>query len=313
MLRDLEQRFEALVAEGLASRVHLTVTRPPAPTPSPGRGVAVTSLSEVSPEAFFEPGQVALTTGPGAPRSRRVLPLRFSARVEVLVRARGQGAGPLAAARELLLDDLSQAAHALGDAGVRTGSAFETGGADPGYRVLSFQLENGTIRPDAPDRTVSGALEYRGTGEIWPPAVTREEGEIRAVDALVAPLPLEIAADDAVVPAGGSTRVRVRPPAGSRLADLAAGTRSPLRLAVAVLSDLPVGSRGTIPGGEAGADPGFRVLNAAFPETAIPYQAPAGDLGATRLEYVAVHLARPDGRTGVFLGSAAVRLVPGGP
>jgi len=44
----------------------------------------------------------------------------------------------------------------------------------------------------------------------------------------------------------------------------------------------------------------------------IAYAAPPGTVTRPRTEYVAVHLATPDGGAGVFLGSTPIRIVPGG-
>ena len=77
-----------------------------------------------------------------------------------------------------------------------------------------------------------------------------------------------------------------------------------------MVSDAPPARRGAISGGVAGTETGFRVIDVTLPETSIGYQAPASGIDRTRLEYVAIHLATPDGQRGVFLGSAAVRLEP---
>ena len=55
---------------------------------------------------------------------------------------------------------------------------------------------------------------------------------------------------------------------------------------------------------------GVRIIPAGDAETVIAYHAPEGSLGTTRTEYVAIHMATPDNRRGVFLGSAAVNLLP---
>ena len=76
-----------------------------------------------------------------------------------------------------------------------------------------------------------------------------------------------------------------------------------------MLGDVPPAERGSIPAGAAGNETGLRILEVAGPELLIPYQAPAGDPGPVgRVEYVAVHLATPDGGKGIYLGSAAIRL-----
>jgi hypothetical protein len=97
------------------------------------------------------------------------------------------------------------------------------------------------------------------------------------------------------------------------LTDPATGATAPLALAVTVVSDLPAGLRGTIQSGDPGVETGVRIVPAGGAETIVSYHAPTGSLGAVRTEYVAFHLATPDKRTGVFLGSAAVNLIPAGP
>jgi hypothetical protein len=44
--------------------------------------------------------------------------------------------------------------------------------------------------------------------------------------------------------------------------------------------------------------------------TVVTYRAPTASLGNTRVEFVAVHLATPDGDTGIFLDALPIRLVP---
>ena len=133
---------------------------------------------------------------------------------------------------------------------------------------------------------------------------------MRAIDAIVAALPLSIATDSPVVPTGGTTLVRIRGVGGERLVDTDPETREPLELALTVVSDLPPNERGAITSGAAGLETGVRIVPVADPETVAGYRAPAGELGATRAEAVAVHLATPEGGRGLFLGSAAVILVP---
>ena len=45
-------------------------------------------------------------------------------------------------------------------------------------------------------------------------------------------------------------------------------------------------------------------------ETELAYQAPAGDPGTVRAEYVAVHLATPQDGAGVLIGTIALDLLP---
>jgi len=123
-------------------------------------------------------------------------------------------------------------------------------------------------------------------------------------------LPLAIDTPDAVARAGQSVTIRVRALGGQRVLTHQPPQTAPLRLAVTVLSDAPPAQRGAITGGVAGTETGFRVIDVSLPETSIGFQAPAAGIDRTRLEYVAIHLATPEGRRGVFLGSVAVRLEP---
>jgi hypothetical protein len=113
-----------------------------------------------------------------------------------------------------------------------------------------------------------------------------------------------------VVRAGETAVLKVRSLPTTRLITLEPRTDEPLRLAVTVLSDFPAAQRGTISGGTAGAETGFRIIDVAQPETTITYQAPGSGIDRTRIEYVAIHLATPDAHRGVFLGSTAIRLEP---
>jgi hypothetical protein len=104
--------------------------------------------------------------------------------------------------------------------------------------------------------------------------------------------------------------VRIRGVGGERLVEIDPRTREPLELALTVVSDLPPNERGAITSGAAGLESGVRIVAVGDPETVAVYRAPAGELGATRAEAVAVHLATPEGARGLLLGSAPVLLVP---
>jgi hypothetical protein len=237
-----------------------------------------------------------------------VLPVGFDALLEFRVQPVDAQDASVSTARALLLTDVSRAAHLLGSELFRNGKGFAVAAPDPGFEVQLFDLVEGTVAQDLALQGPSATLRYRGRALIWPPGTTSPEGVIRAVDPAIAVLPLAIDVDDPVVVAGGSTRVRLRAMPSSRLAN-AQGARGVLRLAVTVQSDLPPGQRGTIANGDPGTVQGFRIVTVGPEETVVDYRAPAGNLGATRLEYVAVHLARPDDGTGVFLGSTAIGLV----
>jgi hypothetical protein len=158
---------------------------------------------------------------------------------------------------------------------------------------------------------LSSELLYHAKVSIWPPGVPSDDTKIEFVDPVIAALPLDTRIDAPSVRAGTGTQVRVRSPAGLRLKDRTTDERTPLQLAVTVVSDLPFGQRGRIASGEPGKETGFRIVPIVQRETIINYTAPEGSLGTTRVEFVAIHMATPDGRSGAFLGSVAVPLVPG--
>ena len=266
-------------------------------------------LSELTAVSGFVPFEVALTTTP-PPQSRRILPLQLKAGINFALRPAADGATARADARALMLEDISTVAHALAVLPMRNGSGFAGAGPDQGFRIQLFQLESGKVEPTIEAGLLTGTLAYRAQADIWPPGPMADEGVMRAIDMLIAPLPLAMVVADGVLRPGGTTTVRVAPPAGRRLVDPATGARARLQLAATVLGDVPPVQRGSIPAGAAGDETGVRILDLTGPELLIPYQAPAGDPGPVgRIEYVAVHLATPDGGKGVYLGSAAIRLL----
>jgi hypothetical protein len=306
MLSQIESKLTALIADRLTERTHLTVVQAPRPTASPGAGdgVVVVSLTDVTAATRFEPTQLAVN----GTQSRRVMPSQFGARIDFIMRPENGPAG--AGARELLLDDMSLVSHGLAGEDFATGRAFTVADPDPGFRVRALLLDTGTISNVSDAGNLTGVLHYRGNGEIWPPGVTQQEGEIRAIQSTIVSLPLEIVARDLVVRAGQLATIRVRSLHGQRLLERDPRRTEPLRLALTVLSDAPPAQRGSITGGEPGTETGFVVVEATPPETSIQYQAPASGISRSRLEYIAIHLAAPDRQRGVFLGSAAVRLEP---
>jgi hypothetical protein len=310
MLSELERKITAVVGDSLSGRPHLSVLEAPAPPPDlqPGKGSARVSLSGLTPQSSFEPGMFVVDGDAGARKARRVLGLKFGARVEFLLRPADQAGAALAAARKLLLDDVALVAHALGAPPAQSGAAFKSGAADPGFSVRTFALVNGSVGGEPQNQLLAGELLYEGDAYIWPPGGAEDAGEIQALDVMLAPLPLNVSVAKPQLKTGGQTDVRIAPVRGGRLSD--GGARAPLQLAVGVVSDLPPAQRGQIVTGQASATAGFRVVTAGEGETSVVYRAPAGDLGATRLEYVAVHLATPQREVGIFLGSAAVRLAP---
>jgi hypothetical protein len=308
MLSQLEHKLTSLVADGLSLRTHLSVLEAPGPPPAldAGKGAVLVSLSELTPATTFERGQLSFNGS----QSRRILPIGFAARIEFFLRPASTNAAGLASARETLLDDLALASHRLAQESFASGGAFAVADPDPGFSVRSFLLEGGGIVRDADPDNLAGVLRYRGSAELWPPGEVQQEGEIRAVDAVIVALPLEIDAKDTVVRAGQSATIRVRSLGGQRLMVREPRQTQPLQIAVTVVSDAAPAQRGSISGGTPGVETGFRIIDLTPPQTAVSYQAPASGITRTRIEYVAIHLASPDRRRGVFLGSAAVRLEP---
>jgi hypothetical protein len=306
MLDAIESRLTAIVGESLAERTHVSVVRAPASlaAPNPGGTLVRVALGAVTPEATFERGTFHVTKVP-TPTSRRVLPIRFGARLEFRARPDGTDPPALASARARLLGDLAVAAHFLGAEPVRSGSAFASSAPDPGFRVLAFGLSRCGAASDADGGLLSAELECEGGGIIWPPELARDEGVIARLDVLVA-APLDVHAVSPRVPLGGTASVRIAPFAGSRLDP--GGARGPASLALKVVSDLPLDRRGSITEGSSGAETGVKIIQASSEPTVVTYRAPTGDVGATRTEYVTVHLASADGRSGAFLGSAALKL-----
>ena len=312
MLGEIEKKLTAILGDGLVSRSHLQVVEGSAAGPEPGKGVVQVSVTELAAQAFFDREQSSISSAAAGPAAvRRILPLQMTARIAFSMRPSNNTQQALTAARGLMLDDISLSAHALAAEEVRDGIAFRTGAPDPGFEILSFLLQKGTLPGGLTAEILSAELLYQGTASIWPPGVSGAQGKISFVDPIIAALPLDTRVDAPAVRAGAGTRVRVRSPSGKRLVDPAANQRSPLRLAVTVVSDLPFGQRGVIASGDPGAETGFRIVPAIEPETVIDYTAPSGSLGTTRVEFVAIHLATPDGHSGAFLGSVAVPLIPG--
>ena len=317
MLAAIERKIAAVLGDGMASRLHLDVMQAPAPAAAPaaGKGLAVVSIGDVTTAGRFEPDFASMNSG--STDSRRVLPVSFTVLLDFFYTP---AAGPTGVTdmRALQLDDLSLAAHLLAAPEMRTGSGLASAAADPGYRVLLFRVDKAAAAPSPapppapqlPPGTLTAVLTCTGEAELWPPGVATPQGTIAAVDTTLAALPLQVLVDSAVVFAGGDTKLRLRSFGGQRLTDPATGAHAPLALAVTVTSDLPPAQRGAIVNGTAGVEMGVRIILAGDAETVIVYHAPEGSLGTTRTEYVAIHMATPDNRRGVFLGSAAVNLLP---
>jgi hypothetical protein len=313
MLAELEGKLAAVVGDALAARTDVAITRavgePPAP--AAGKGAVAVGLSTLAPEPVFAEETVLVQMNGAAATRRRLLPVKFGAMLAFARSASAETPTALAQARGLLLEDASVVAYALGEITFATGEGFVPAAPDPGFAVRAFGLASAALDAPRAGPVLRGTLAYAGIATIWPAGLSEPEGIIGAVDALTEALPLTIAPDDPVVSVGGSTTVRIRSVTGRRLA--AGGGRTAPQLALYVVSDLPPAERGAIASGVAGTETGLRIVPAAAPETTVAYQAPTGDLGATRTERVAVHLARADGTKGLFLGSTAILLAPGGP
>ncbi|HEX4953078.1 MAG TPA: hypothetical protein VF017_06760 [Thermoanaerobaculia bacterium] len=183
MLAALERQLVAIVADGLAGRPALgVVVGSQGGEPAAGAGVVRVALSELASLASFPPGETVVSGPAGARQSRRVLPLALSARLELARRPAGASAAEVAAARGLLLDDLSLVAHRLADPAVRGGQAFAVAGPDPGFAVSSCVLREGNGVAEAAAPLLGARLAYELRAEIWPTEPPQPEGEIKVVD-----------------------------------------------------------------------------------------------------------------------------------
>ena len=300
MLASIEQKIAATLGDSLAARTHVAILAAPGSSQElqAGRGRLVVALQEVQPAAGFREDEFALTNA-APPRSRRVLPVHFVVQVTARMRPQDNTPQAIGAARTLLLDDLSLAAHALADATFRNGKALQSGDDDPGYEVTAFALDRGTVDRDLANGSLGGELRYRGTADIWPPGVTGPEGKIGSVAVRTGFQPLTFEVKPPRVVAGTPAQVIVR------------GLDTPARLAVHVVSDFDAAKRGKLAGGVDGVETGVRIIEvpAGAREAIIDYTAPAAPLENKQFERVAIHFATPQNRRSVLLGSAAVRIV----
>jgi hypothetical protein len=311
MLGSLESRLTAEIAEALEGRPAVLVVTAPLPLAAPAAGersVRV-SLEEMLPDSHFEAERTGFAGASPSVQTRRVVQLGFLARVHAIACPQAQSAAEINHSRQLLLEDLSLVVHALDAPSYRDGHDLAGSAPDPGYEVTEFHLSKGGIRPDLIENCLVGELEYEGKARIWPPGVSEEAGEIRVVDSVVEALPIELRATQPVVRAGGQTVVRVR--VLSPLRRMNGNATAAMRLAATVLGDLPPAERGTISSGTPAPDTAFRLHAVGDAPVEIAYAAPPGKVTRPRIEFVAVHLAAPDGAPGVFLGSTPIRIVPG--
>lgn len=311
MLSALEGRIAAVVSEAAAAG--LSVIRPPAGfsgLQAGNRAVRI-ALAELGPGArSFNRETFSLLGSTESPAARRFVVLLLLARMEFL--ALPEDPQEPAPARRLLLEDISRIAHRLGAAEARDGTLFQSAAADPGFTVEAFELERGEVGDGTVEGAMRGELRYRVTTRIWPPGEPESLGRIDAVDPFIAGQPVDMRVARSVVAPGQTTEITIHGLGGRRLTQVDAGTRAPLQLAVSVASDLPLAERGSVVSGDTGAEDGVRLIAAAGPDTVLSYRAPA-DPGATRVEFVVVHLATPERRRGLVLGSVAIRLRPEAP
>jgi len=305
MLNELERRVVAIVADITVQRTHLTVVGGPIPQalPAAAKGRIVVTIEDFTPGNAFLPETIRDKTSPAV--SKRVLTLGGAIRLTFQMQPASGSAADLDTARGLMLEDMSLVGHALADQPIATGTFFDTGN-DSGFRVLSFALQSGSGQVDLPPSILSGELLYACQSEIWPPTAAQPAGTMDGISTVMTTLPVDGSTAERVVSAGHPIVLRVtslpseRPAAKNQPA-------VPLRLAVTVLSTAPPASRGTVTSGAAGPEAGVKIIPVTKPETSITFQAPALASGE-RTEYVALHFATPDDKTGVFLGSIAVRI-----
>lgn len=313
MLGELERKLTAIIGDGLAGRPHVLVSQAVlTPAPEAGQTALGVGLTGVRPFASFAREALAFSGTRELPRSRRVLALRFAARLGFQARPDEDSAEAVAATRGRLLDDFSLAGHLLAAEPIRQGSAFLTALDDPGFSVRCFDFAAGSLEESiSPDGLLRGELRYRGEAAVWPPGASSEERPLR-VDVVLEPQPVSIEALSSVVAPSGGTTVTVALASSMRLRP-EGDERVPLELAVSVLGDLPPGQRGTIVSGSEGGEAGVRIVAVTPPRTSLDYVAPASPGRAGRIEYVAVHLATPDRLRGLFLGSTPIRVLPEAP
>jgi len=311
MLGSLESKLTAEVAEALAGRAAVLVVTAPLPlaVPAAGERSIRVSLEEMLPESNFEAERTGFSGASPGVQIRRVVQLGFVARVHATACPQAQSTAEINHARQLLMEDLSLVVHALDAPTYRDGHDLAGSDPDPGYEVTEFHLSKGGVHPELIDNCLVGELEYEGKAHIWPPGVSEDAGEIEVVDAVVEALPVDIRAAQTVVRPGGQTAVRVK--VLSRLRRMDGNATAGMRLAVTVLGDLPPAERGTITSGTAATDAAFRLHTVGDAPVDITYAAPPGPITRARTEFVAVHLATPDGAPGVFLGSTPIRIVAG--
>jgi hypothetical protein len=303
MMQSLENRIVALAADLLTARANLTVAGGPAAAPAAGERRLTVALADFVPTESFSPEMLRRRVTP--PEEKRVLPVRGRVRMAFAAQPTTAAPANVAAARALLLEDMSLTGHGFSRPEFVDGRVFDTN-EDQGFRVLSFALEAGEAASSG--SPLSAELFYSFGAELWPPGILEPVSVTRGISRIATPLPLPDSGDEHSVRAGETVTLTVAGLAVERPA--AAGQPSlPLNLAVVVLSSAPPAARGVIENGTAAAEAGVRLVSAA-PGSGIVYRAPALAQGE-RLEYVAVHYATPDDKRGSFLATFAMRVKGG--
>lgn len=314
MLDGLERKLVAEVADAVTGRTHLDVVQAAGAgdAPAAGRTMARLGIEQLTPERGFDRDVIELGGPAAAPVSRRVLPVQFVAAARFSARPTAAGAAERAAARTLLLGDVSAVGHALAAGAFGSGAAFDVAG-DPGFAVRSFLFSTGDLDPDqaAGDdpALLRAELRWEGRAIVWPITPPGPEGVVSAVDVVLNAVPAALSALDPVVRRGGTTTVMIGGIAGQRLTTVDPAERAALTLAVSVTSDLPPADRGRVDGGTAGTEAGVRVVAVGDQATTVTYRAPTVALGAVGAELVTVHYATPEGARGVFVDALPIRLV----
>ena len=116
----------------------------------------------------------------------------------------------LAAARTLLLDDLSLSSHFLARDTIRNGADFAVANPDPGFKVRAFAILKNGVDRDPQQGLLTARLECRGEAEIWPPGQPTPEGKIAAVDVNMIAQPVDVSPAHPSVSTGGTLRLRIR-------------------------------------------------------------------------------------------------------
>src|SRR5689334_13778649 len=162
MLGEIEKKLTAIVGDALVSRTHLKVVEGPGAAPDAGKGLVAVSVNAIAAPAVFEREQSSIAMGAPADSAtlRRILRVQLTARVAFSIRPQDETPLAVTAARGLILDDISLSAHALAAGGVRDGSAFQTSNPDPGFELLEFSLQKGTMPGELTGGLFTGELLY---------------------------------------------------------------------------------------------------------------------------------------------------------